>query len=56
MADKQPPSRADVTEYGSFNLPEPRGFNRPVVGLLYLYLRVAGKVAACVELSSKTRS
>jgi hypothetical protein len=38
MADNLPPSNADVTEYGSLNLPEPSGPHRHVMGLLYLYL------------------
>jgi hypothetical protein len=34
MADNLPPSNADVTESGSFNLPEPSGPHRPVMGIL----------------------
>jgi hypothetical protein len=37
MADNLPPLSADVTEYGSFNLAEPFGTHRPVMGKLYLY-------------------
>jgi hypothetical protein len=40
MADNVPPSSADVTESGSLNLPEPSGPHRPVMGLLYLYMRL----------------
>jgi hypothetical protein len=36
MADNLPPSSTDVTESGSFNLPEPSGHHRPVMGMLYL--------------------
>jgi hypothetical protein len=36
-ADSLPPSSADVTESGSFNLPEPSGPHTPVMGMLYLY-------------------
>jgi hypothetical protein len=41
MADNLPPLSADVTEYGSLNLPELSGPHRPVMGLLYLYLLVS---------------
>jgi hypothetical protein len=37
MADNLLPSSADVTEFGSLNLPEPSGPHRPVMGLLYLF-------------------
>jgi hypothetical protein len=40
MADNLLPSSADVTEFGSLNLPEPSGPHRPVMGLLYLYLYI----------------
>jgi hypothetical protein len=38
MADNLPPSSADVTEYGSLNLPETSGPHRPVMGLRYISL------------------
>jgi hypothetical protein len=34
MVDNLPPSRADVTESGILNLPEPSEPHRPVIGLL----------------------
>jgi hypothetical protein len=40
MADNLPHSSADVMESGSLNLPEHSGPHRPVMGLLYLYIRV----------------
>jgi hypothetical protein len=36
-AKNLPPSSADVTESGSFNLPEPSGPHRPVMGMLYVF-------------------
>jgi hypothetical protein len=38
MADNLPPSSADVTEFGSLNLPEMYGPHRPVMGLRYISL------------------
>jgi hypothetical protein len=36
MADNLPLSIADVTEFGSLNLPQPSGAHMAVMGLLYL--------------------
>jgi hypothetical protein len=46
MADNLPLSSADVTESGSLKLPEPSGPHRPVMGLLYLYMRLLGDLMA----------
>jgi hypothetical protein len=37
MADNLPPSSADVTESGSFNVPEPPGPHRAVMGIIKKY-------------------
>jgi hypothetical protein len=38
-ANNLPPSSADVMESGSLNLPEPSGPHRPVMGVLYFYMK-----------------
>jgi hypothetical protein len=45
-ADNILPSSADVTEFGSLNLPEPPGPHRPVMGMLYLYQSFPGQTAS----------
>jgi hypothetical protein len=39
MVYNLPPSSADVTESGSLILPEHSGPHRPVMGMLYLFIR-----------------
>jgi hypothetical protein len=43
MADNLPPSSADITKSGNLNLPEHSGPHRPVMGMIYLYLKSTAK-------------